>query len=280
MIGIGKTLVAASLAACLVATGTACSSGGGASSQPASEASSGAAASSAASSQTAVAVPADGTYDIQVKTNSSMFHVDACTLTVEDGAMTATITLPGEGFSRLFFGTVEEAEKAADADIYDYKLDDEGKYTITFPVEALETEYDVAVWGQRRDRWYPHTILFHEPGYEGADAVAAPSAGEYSVAVTLEGGSGRATVTSPAALTVAQNGSMTATIEWSSPNYDKMVVDDEEYLPVNSSGNSQFTIPVDELDKPLAVQAETTAMSEPHLIDYALTFDSSSLQAR
>ena len=69
--------------------------------------------------------------------------------------------------------------------------------------------------------------------------------------MTLEGGSGRATVESPAALTVA-DGIMTATIVWSSPNYDYMLVDGEKYLPVNTEGNSTFEIPVAALDTALA----------------------------
>lgn len=100
--------------------------------------------------------------------------------------------------------------------------------------------------------------------------------GEYTVAVTLSGGTGKATVESPAKITAA-GGKMTAVIVWSSPNYDKMVVDGEEYLPVPRAGNSTFEIPVSALDKDLAVQAETTAMSEPHMIDYTLHFDSSTL---
>ena len=89
--------------------------------------------------------------------------------------------------------------------------------------------------------------------------------------MTLEGGSGRATVESPAALTV-ENGKMTATIVWSSPNYDYMIVDGEKYLPTNTSGNSTFAIPVAALNAPLAVTADTVAMSTPHEIEYTLTF--------
>ena len=47
---------------------------------------------------------------------------------------------------------------------------------------------------------------------------------------------------SPAALTVA-DGRMTATIVWSSSNYDYMLVDGEKYLPTNTEGNSTFEIP-------------------------------------
>ena len=100
--------------------------------------------------------------------------------------------------------------------------------------------------------------------------------GEYMIAVTLAGGSGKATVESPAKL-IVNDGKMTGVIVWSSPNYDQMIVDGEQYLPVPRDGNSTFQIPVSALDKDLAVQAETTAMSQPHMIDYTLHFDSSTI---
>ena len=103
------------------------------------------------------------------------------------------------------------------------------------------------------------------------------SDGNYLIDVTLEGGSGRASVVSPASLTV-EGGEMTASVEWSSAYYDLMIVDGARYLPVNADGNSVFKIPVASLDGPLPVEAETTAMSEPHLIAYELVFDGDSLR--
>lgn len=47
--------------------------------------------------------------------------------------------------------------------------------------------------------------------------------GEYSIQVELEGGSGKASVTSPTLITV-KNGEVTADIQWSSSNYDYMIV--------------------------------------------------------
>ena len=94
--------------------------------------------------------------------------------------------------------------------------------------------------------------------------------------VTLEGGSGKASVESPAKLTV-RGGEVTATIVWSSSNYDYMVVNGAELLPVNEEGNSVFEIPVSGFDYPMPVQADTTAMSQPYLIDYTLYFDSASI---
>ena len=101
--------------------------------------------------------------------------------------------------------------------------------------------------------------------------------GTYQVAVTLEGGSGRASVTSPTKLVIA-DGKATATIEWSSSNYDYMKVDDVQYDPVNTEGNSTFEITITGFDAPIAVVADTTAMSTPHEIEYTLTFDSASLE--
>lgn len=121
----------------------------------------------AASEAAALVVSADnipdGSYEIVVDTDSGMFRSERCLLKAEGGVLTAELTLPGEGFSRLFFGTAEEAARAQDADIYDFRLDDEGKYTFDIPVPALDEELTIAAYGQRRDRWYDHTITFHAP---------------------------------------------------------------------------------------------------------------------
>ena len=114
----------------------------------------------------------------------------------------------------------------------------------------------------------------------GAGAAVDPSNmtdGEYSVEVSLQGGSGKATVESPTKL-IVEGGKMKAVIVWSSPNYDLMVVDGTEYHPVPRPGNSTFEIPIAGFDRDLPIQAETTAMSEPHMIDYTLNFSSASLK--
>ncbi len=94
--------------------------------------------------------------------------------------------------------------------------------------------------------------------------------GEYAASVSLTGGSGKAYIESPCVINI-KNGRALADIIWSSPNYDYMLVDNERYEPVNKDGNSEFIIPV-ELDKEMTVQADTIAMSTPHLIEYKLTF--------
>ena len=84
--------------------------------------------------------------------------------------------------------------------------------------------------------------------------------GDYTVEVALEGGSGKATVESPAEMKIS-DGKVMATITWSSPNYDYMIVDGEKYEMVNTEGNSVFDIPVAAFDTALEVKADTVAMS-------------------
>ena len=103
-----------------------------------------------------------------------------------------------------------------------------------------------------------------ETGWEFQD-------GTYQMEVELLGGSGRASVTSPAEVEI-KDGKAVATLEWSSPNYDYMVVNGEKYLPVNTEGNSVFQIPVEAFDQDIAVIADTVAMSTPHEIEYTLNF--------
>lgn len=271
--------------------------GCGASSAPASSAASSEAAASSAVSEAASvsaesALP-DGVYTADFDTDSSMFHANEAndgkgTLTVKDGQMTFHVSLASKKIVNLYVGMAADAEAhegdwlqpTTDTVTYSDGLSDE-VYGFDIPVEALDEDFQLAILGTK-GTWYDHTVSISdaEPAAEDAAAAAVeiPADGSYTCAVTLEGGSGRATVESPAALTVA-DGIMTATIVWSSPNYDYMLVDGEKYLPVNTDGNSTFEIPVAALDTALAVTADTVAMSTPHEIDYTLTFDSATLAA-
>ncbi|MBR3260330.1 MAG: iron transporter, partial [Firmicutes bacterium] len=66
-------------------------------------------------------------------------------------------------------------------------------------------------------------------------------------------------------------GEAKVTLIWSSPNYDYMIVDGEKLTPVNEEGNSTFEVPVKVLNEPFTVIGDTTAMSQPHEIEYKLT---------
>ena len=116
----------------------------------------------------------------------------------------------------------------------------------------------------------------HIYGYDTAVQTGLED-GYYTVEVKLEGGTGRAAITSPAVMEV-KDGAACVHIEWSSPNYDYMLVGQNKYLPVNEAGNSVFEIPLLVFDEPMEVIADTTAMSVPHEITYRLTFAQNSIR--
>lgn len=249
---------------------------------------------SASDQQAAALVPIhadrikDGRYTITVSSSSSMFRIIDAQLIVKDEKMSAVLTLSGHGYEKLYMGTGEEALADTDDKCIYYVEDAEGKYTYTVPVEALDKEIDCAAWSIRKQRWYDRVLVFQSsaipkealaPGSaDGQSAGERPADGQYMVEVSLRGGSGRATIQSPTELMI-EGGDMTAVIRWSSPNYDFMLVDGIKYLPTNTEGNSTFEIPVSQLDSDLAVSADTTAMSQPYLIDYTLRFESRTLKA-
>ncbi len=101
--------------------------------------------------------------------------------------------------------------------------------------------------------------------------------GLYQADAFLSGGSGRASVTSPARITV-KDGEASIRIEFSSPYYDYMITDGVKYEPVSTVGeNSVFEVPLPGFDFDWAITADTTAMSEPHEIEYTLRVDSTTL---
>ena len=246
----------------------------------------------------------DGVYTAEFATDSSMFHVNEANdkkgeLTVKDGKMTIHVSLVSKKIVNLFAGTAEDAQKDG-AEIIEPTTDTvkysdgytEEVYGFDIPVPAIDEEFDVAILGEK-GKWYDHKVSIKNPVKDDAETEKADDSdkksdgkkledlkledGTYETEVTLTGGTGKATVESPAKVEIKDK-EATATIIWSSPNYDYMIVDGEKYEPVNKDGNSTFEIPVSVFDAEMEVTADTVAMSTPHEIDYTLNFDSSSMK--
>lgn len=250
----------------------------------------------------------DGVYQVSVESSSSMFRVEEAYLTVEDHVMTADLTLSGTGYLALFMGTKEAA--AEESDYIGYEEGEDGRYTYTVPVEALDQPMACAAFSKKKEKWYDRQILFRAeslpreavlvplPDYEqlkrderekrisamaqsgeeeetaGEGDQPADTAlldGEYSIELDFFGGTGRTKVVSPTVLTVKE-GKSWARLVFTSPNYDYVRVGEETYLPVQGEDFSVFEIPVVVFDRPMIVIGDTIAMSTPHEVEYQLTF--------
>ena len=106
----------------------------------------------------------------------------------------------------------------------------------------------------------------------GGEGGAQVQDGTYvPVTFTAKGGTGKVTITC-SEVTVT-GGAAQAVIEFSSPHYEWVKVDDVQYDPENAEESdrksSVFRIPVI-LDQEMMITGLTTAMSEPHEIEYTL----------
>ena len=230
----------------------------------------------------------DGSYLADFDTDNSMFHVNEAwdgkgILTVENGKMAIHIVMPSKNIVNLYYGLAEDAKKdgailiePTEEDVTYEDCTTETVYAFDVPVPYLDEEFDVALIGTK-DVWYDHKVSVSDPkpwgDTEDFDDETDEELSEdfQTVEVTLTGGSGRASVTSPTKIRI-EGDTIIATVEWSSPYYDYMIVDGQKYEPVNTEGNSVFEIPIEGFDQDIAVTADTTAMSKPHEIDYILKF--------
>lgn len=239
----------------------------------------------------------DGIYMVNFDTDSSMFHVNdvmegKALMTVESGHATVHLVLTSKNIVNLYLGFAEDAQKdgaeliqpvVEEVTYPDGMVEEVNAFDVLVPV--IDEEFDLALIGTK-GKWYDHKVSvtnavpYVESNVADADSEDTVSSDEVAddevseitmVNVSLEGGSGKATIESPANVVACDDGYL-LTIIWSSPNYDYMIVGDEKYLPINTEGNSTFEIPVATFDEPLNVVADTVAMSKPHEIEYTITF--------
>lgn len=228
----------------------------------------------------------DGVYSVNVDSSSSMFKITSCELTVKDGGMSAVMAMSGTGYLKLYMGTGEQALKAQQQDFIPYVETEEGTHTFRVPVEALDMGINCSAFSRNKEKWYDRVLVFRSDSLP-LDALADGTLttadslgledGMYTADVVLEGGSGRASVQTPVKLRV-EAGKVWATVVWGSANYDYMKVDNVKYEWDGNGDKSTFEIPVSVFDWKIPVIADTIAMSEPHEIEYTLTFDSATLK--
>ena len=249
----------------------------------------------------------NGTYKVNVESSSSMFRIQSAELNVSDSSMSVALTLGSTSYLKLFAGTAEQAAASTEDQYIGYTESGDG-VVFEVPVEALDQPFSCAAFSAKKEMWYDRSLLIRADSlppeavhvaiadYEQlkkdardrqieaqksqsqlADLAVETDLedGEYEVPATLEGGSGKASVASPATL-IVKDGKAFARIQWSSSHYDYMLVDGIKILPEEKASpedNSVFVIPVTSLSGPMKVIGDTTAMSTPHEVEYTLDFE-------
>lgn len=130
--------------------------------------------SAASNSDTTDAVLEDGTYEVEFKTDSGMFHVNEANdgkgvLTVKDGQMSIHISLASKNIVNLFVGKAADAKKdgaellqpTTDTVTYDDGTTEEVN-GFDVPVKALDKDFDLALIGTK-EKWYDHTVSVTNP---------------------------------------------------------------------------------------------------------------------
>lgn len=113
---------------------------------------------------------ADGTYKITVDSSSSMFHVVKCTLKVENGTMTAAMTMSGDGYGKVYMGTAQEAAQAPETEHICPETGKQQEVVFTVPVAALNQEIPCAAWSVRKGIWYDRVLVFRSSAISGQRA--------------------------------------------------------------------------------------------------------------
>ncbi|MBR3548501.1 MAG: hypothetical protein IKN90_00325 [Treponema sp.] len=229
----------------------------------------------------------EGSYEIETASSSSMFKIEKTVLYVKDNAMTADITLSGKGYSNVTMLSAADSEGLTSLEGTTATVGKDGKYVFTLPVQSLNTELVCSAFSKKKQKWYERRVVFYSEKIPAENLFVTPYVmqkcglkdGSYTISVKLAGGSGRASVKSPASMRV-KDGIPFVRIEWSSSNYDYMILNGKKILPLANEHNSVFELPVLVFDKAMSVFADTTAMSTPHEILYQLEFSLETAQRK
>lgn len=250
---------------------------------------------------------ADGLYTIPAETDQRMFYIVSddsngrtAVLTVKDGQMTAAFSLTGTGYDKAYMGKVEDVTDADASQISGYTVQN-GYYTYTVSVSALDRKLEIAMHAVKSGKWFQHTIIFYSSkeakekiekeqnqnqgqkpdsdkntnnsGNKTSDknntkTQSGLTDGTYTPdQFSWSGGSGRLAYIACDKITI-KKGKAYATIRFSSSSYDKVQAGGSTYA--NTGGaESTFTIPIT-LNANNTISARTVAMSAPHWVEYTI----------
>lgn len=220
----------------------------------------------------------DGTYEIQVESTSTFFKITHAELLVEEGSMSARITISSLSYQYVYMGTAQEAEKEDESNLIGYEEEDD-KSIFTIPVEALDKEIDCAAFSKKKQIWYDRKLVFDAstlpedalkielPDYEliemalrdyqvegsgetGEEENSRKETQEPPEPVNISRSDGEYSIEvnmtggsgrasiSSPTLLIVRDGKAYAKLIWSSAYYDYMIIDGEFYYNQTTDGGN------------------------------------------
>ena len=116
----------------------------------------------------------NGSYEVDVESSSSFFHIYSCDLTVKGDVMTAVLTIDSTSYECVYMGKAEEAAKAPESR-YIFADEKDGRGSFKIPAEALNAPLPCAAFSKKEQKWYDRNILIDAASLpEGALKIQLP----------------------------------------------------------------------------------------------------------
>lgn len=188
----------------------------------------------------------DGLYTVGVTSSSSMFKIVKCVLRVEDGALTAVLTMSGQGYGYLYPGTAAEADATPRESWIPFEADFEGRKTFAVPIPGLDVDVDVAAWSIKYEKWYDRTLHFASNSLNPYVEIAP--AGDYEGVLQSD-----TALDGVGALLVSDGQAMSVQLEVGKDIASVHIGD-----AVYAAENGELTFPLPSLDERLEVEVDGT----------------------
>lgn len=211
----------------------------------------------------------NGVYTAGIAVSDDVLGLTDAVVLVSDAGITARVTATTGDGETLYVGEAAVA----------LSVNARGEFTYTLPIAALDEPVEIE-WFDTEGFGHTFTLTVTSEDLEplGGAAEPAPAGeavdpatladGSYAVAdFAFSGGSGKVTIT--CAGIEVKDGAAEAEIVFSSPRYGYVKVDGVRYEGAHTEETSSFRVPV-RLGEDMTVVGMTTAMSQPHEIEYTL----------
>ena len=103
----------------------------------------------------------NGTYPVEVMSDSPYFKMRDASLSVQDGEMTLRFAIHSLSYLYVFEGTAKEARHTEDESLFIPREEKDGESIFTIHVDALNKEIPCAAYSKGRKKWYGRNVVVY-----------------------------------------------------------------------------------------------------------------------